>query len=151
VTDGKTQTAASRFAANVRARRELRGWSQRQLARALVDLGHPTFRQQTVAEIEAGDRAVKLDEALALSSALGISVDSLIRPAGLARQASELLDAAWAAREAGRQAAHWTAEHHAAQQRLARLLKAAGSYETELADEVAIARRALAQPAPAAG
>jgi transcriptional regulator with XRE-family HTH domain len=143
VTASSPDTAAGRFAANMRARRELRGWSQRQLAAALVDQGHQTFRQQTVAEIESGYRQVKLDEALALSRALEVSVDSLIRPTGLAAQASELLDAAWQAQDADRHARHWVDERAAARRRLVRAIEAADS-EDDLADELAVARRALA-------
>ncbi len=89
---GSHGSTASRFALNIRARRELSGLSQRELAQALVDLGHASFRQQTIAEVESGGRQVKLDEALALARALGITVDSLIRPAGLTRQAGRAAD-----------------------------------------------------------
>jgi transcriptional regulator with XRE-family HTH domain len=145
VSDGKQDPTAARFAANVKARRELRGWSQRQLAERMADLGHRSFRQQTVAEIEQGGRAVKLDEALALSRALGISVDNLIRPAGLTKVASELLAAAWETLDTTRQARHWTGESEAARRRLDKAVKRATSHETELADELAVARRALAE------
>lgn len=140
----RPHTAAGRFAANLRARRELRGWSQRQLAEALVDLGHPTFRQQTVAEIESGYRQVKLDEALALSRALGISVDNLIRPAELSARASELLAAAWETQEANRHARHWADRHTSSRQRLVSAVAAADP-EDELAEELAVARRILAE------
>jgi transcriptional regulator with XRE-family HTH domain len=141
----KQDPTAARFAANVRARRELRGWSQRQLAERMADLGHRSFRQQTVAEIEQGSRAVKLDEALALSRALGISVDNLIRPAGLTKVASELLAAAWEALDTTRQAREWAGESEAARRRLAKALVAATGHEDALADELAVAQRALAE------
>jgi transcriptional regulator with XRE-family HTH domain len=144
VSEGRPDTAAARFAANMRARRELRGWSQRELAQALVELGHPTFRQQTVAEIESGYRQVKLDEALALSRALGISVDNLIRPAGLSARASELLAAAWEMQDANRHARHWAAKHASARRRLVRAIDA-GVGEDGLADELAVARRTMAE------
>jgi transcriptional regulator with XRE-family HTH domain len=144
VSDVRANTAAARFAANMRARRELRGWSQRQLAEALVDLGHPTFRQQTVAEIESGYRQVKLDEALALSRALGISVDGLIRPAELSARASELLAAAWETQEADRHARHWADRHALARRRLVSAVAAAVP-DDELAEELAVARRTLAE------
>jgi len=144
MSEGNPDTAAGRFAANMRARRELRGWSQRQLAQALVELGHPTFRQQTVAEIESGYRQVKLDEALALSRALGISVDNLIRPEGLTARASELLAAAWETQDANRNARHWAVKHASAMRRLVRAIEA-GDGEDGLADELAVARRALAE------
>lgn len=128
----------------MRTRRELRGWSQRQLAEVLVELGHLTFRQQTVAEIESGFRQVKLDEALALSRALGISVDNLIRPAGLTARASELLAASWEAEEANRHAHHWAARRASARRRLVSAIEAA-DHEEELEAELADARRALAE------
>jgi len=145
VNESRADTAASRFAANIRSRRELHGLSQRELAQALVDLGHSSFLQQTVAEIEAGSRQVKLDEALAFSRALGITVDNLIRPAGLTREASELLDAARAALDTTRHATHWSRERDAARRQLEKAIARGASYEDELADELAVARRALAE------
>lgn len=142
--EGKPDTTASRFAGNVRARRELSGMSQSELAQALVNLGHSSFRQQTIAEIEGSRRQVKLDEAMALSRALGITVDSLIRPVRLTRQASELLDAARVLEEAARQAARWLTERNAARRRLEKALTAAAGHEDELADELAVARSTLA-------
>jgi transcriptional regulator with XRE-family HTH domain len=145
VSQGNEDPTAARFAANVRARRELRGWSQRQLAEAMSGLGYRSFRQQTVAEIEAGFRSVKLDEALAMSRALGITVDNLIRPAGLTSVASELLAAAWEALDTTRQVKHWTGERAAARRRLAKAITAAKGHETELDAELAVAQRALAE------
>ena len=142
--EGKADTAASRFAANIRSRRESRGLSQRELAQALVDLGHSSFRQQTIAEIEAGSRQVKLEEALACSRALGITVDHLIRPTGLTKEANELLDAAREAVDATRHATHWATERDAARRRLHEAVARGSDYEDALADELAIARRALA-------
>jgi transcriptional regulator with XRE-family HTH domain len=139
---------ASRFAANVRARRELNGMSQGDLAQAMRDLDHGTFRQQTVAEIERGSRAIKLDEALSLSRALGITVDNLLRPAGLTKEASELLDSAREARETHRAALHWAAEHDHAVRRVEQALKRAAGHEAELADEIAVARNTLIEPEP---
>lgn len=144
---GSHGSTASRFAMNVRARRELSGLSQRELARALVDLGHASFRQQTIAEIESGGRQVKLDEALALARALGITVDSLIRPAGLTRQAGELLTAAREAQEAARHAARWAGERELARHKLQHAIETGSEHETELAGELALARRALAETA----
>jgi transcriptional regulator with XRE-family HTH domain len=144
VSEGTPDNSAGRFASNMRARRELRGWSQRQLAQALVELGHPTFRQQTVAEIESGYRQVKLDEALALSRALGMSVENLIRPAGLTARAGELLAAAWETQDANRHARHWAAKHASARRRLLRAIETADR-EDGLADELAVARRTLAE------
>lgn len=142
--EGK-ETTASRFARNVRARREVRGMSQGDLAQAVADQGHPSFRQQTIAEIESGNRQVKLDEAVALSRALGISLDSLMRPAGLTRQAGGLLDAAREAREATRQAHSWARQRADARWRLDKAIGAAAGNEAPLADELAVARRALAE------
>jgi transcriptional regulator with XRE-family HTH domain len=144
VNESKTDTTASRFAANIRSRRESRGLSQRELAQALVDLGHSSFRQQTIAEIEAGSRQVKLDEALACSRALGITVDRLIRRASLTKEANELLDSAREALETTRHATHWVTERDAARRRLHKAVTKGEGNEAELADELAVARRALA-------
>jgi transcriptional regulator with XRE-family HTH domain len=141
--ESRADTTAARFAANIRSRRESRGLSQRELAQALVDLGHSSFRQQTIAEIEAGSRQVKLDEALAYSRALGITVDNLIRPTSLTKEATDLLEAAREALDTTRHATHWAAERDAALLRLHKAITRAASHEEELADELAVARRAL--------
>jgi transcriptional regulator with XRE-family HTH domain len=145
VSDGKSDPAAARFAENIRARRELNGLSQQDLAQAVRDLGHTSFRQQTIAEIENCNRQVKLDEALSLSRVLGATIDHLVRPAGLTAQASELLDAARELRNAARQAAHWAGESKAARRRVNKAISTATKNELVLADEMAIARRTLAE------
>ena len=50
------------------------GVSQSELARRLTDLGVP-FRQQMIQRVETGDRAIRLNEATAICSALGLSLE----------------------------------------------------------------------------
>ena len=74
---------AKAFARNVRRRREAIGVSQHLVATILWRYGFSTWRQTTLAKIEAGRRAVKLDEAFALAALYEISVDDLLRDRGV--------------------------------------------------------------------
>lgn len=143
VNDSKTDTIAARFAENVRARRQLLGKSQAELAQGMRDLGFESFRQQTVAEVEAGNRQVKLDEAHALARVLGQTMDGMTRPAGLARQANALLEAAGNLLDASREESRWASERDSAQRRVEKALSAADGWPYALSDEIAVARRAL--------
>ncbi|MFO6419239.1 helix-turn-helix domain-containing protein [Hylemonella sp. W303a] len=60
------------FGRNVRQRRRILGFSQERLGE-LTQMGRPT-----VAAIEAGRQAVALHQAVALSSALGVSLGELV-------------------------------------------------------------------------
>lgn len=53
------------------------GVSQSELARRLTDLGVP-FRQQMIQRVETGDRAIRLNEATAICSALGLSLEEVM-------------------------------------------------------------------------
>jgi transcriptional regulator with XRE-family HTH domain len=79
---GKPRTSEIRFRERVRSERECRSWSQARLAEALKDNGLPYVFPSTVAKIEAGDRAVRINEASALADIFGLSIDTLVgRPA----------------------------------------------------------------------
>jgi transcriptional regulator with XRE-family HTH domain len=68
----------ARLARSVRALRTARDLTQAGLARKMTDLGfswHPT----TVARVEAGERDISLDEAVALADLLGIPLVDLLR------------------------------------------------------------------------
>jgi transcriptional regulator with XRE-family HTH domain len=68
----------------VKDEREHRGWSQLQMAKLLSDNGIPMMHPTTIAKIEAGDRAVRIDEAAGIADLFGVSLDSLLdRRAGL--------------------------------------------------------------------
>ena len=72
--EGSPQAEAAFRSAMVNARLA-QGVSQTELARRLTDMGLP-FRQQMIQRMETGDRAIRLNEAVALSRVLGLSLDS---------------------------------------------------------------------------
>lgn len=139
----KADTSAARFADNARARRELLGKSQEDIAQGMRDLGFDSFRQQTVTAVESGGRQIKLDEASAWARLLGVTLDALMRPAGLARQANALISAATDLLNASREETRWAAEAESSYRRVTKAITAAADYEAELANELAVARRAI--------
>ncbi len=58
--------------------RKKRGWSQAEVARKLQAKGIDNVHISTVSKIEAGDREIKLDEALAIAEIYGVSLDLLL-------------------------------------------------------------------------
>jgi len=80
---GRRQQAEDYFRKRVKDEREHRGWSQSQMAKLLSGnevppMMHPT----TIAKIEAGDRAVRIDEAAAIADLFEVSLDSLLGRSG---------------------------------------------------------------------
>jgi transcriptional regulator with XRE-family HTH domain len=81
---GRRQQTEDYFGKRVKAEREHRDWSQAQMAKLLSDNGIPMMHPTTIAKIEAGDRAVRIDEAAGIADLFGVSLDSLLgRRAGL--------------------------------------------------------------------
>ncbi|WP_170259323.1 helix-turn-helix domain-containing protein [Nocardioides psychrotolerans] len=84
--------AAVLLGANIRASRKAQhppgpGWSQEALAARMVALGHPTWRQTTVAKVEAGRRPVSMAEGISLAYALGLpQLDALYGDGSLVRK-----------------------------------------------------------------
>lgn len=70
------------FRKQLRQERERRSWSQAEVAKRLSDNGLQMYAT-TVAKIEAGERAVRIDEAAGIADLLEVPLDSL-----LGRQAS---------------------------------------------------------------
>jgi len=70
--------AERRLAANLRILREARDISQAKLAQEMLARDWP-WRQQTVARVENGQRMIRLGEAIALASILGVSLGYLTR------------------------------------------------------------------------
>ncbi len=67
------------FASRVRQIREGLGWSQEELARRLAEIGlrlDPT----AITRIERGDRAVRIEEAVAIAQALRSPLNALLQP-----------------------------------------------------------------------
>lgn len=62
----------------LRTERERRGWSQSHLAKQAMAAGTGSMHPATIAKIEAGDRGVQIDEAVAFANIFGVSVDALV-------------------------------------------------------------------------
>ncbi|MBC6462620.1 helix-turn-helix transcriptional regulator [Actinomadura sp. HBU206391] len=71
-------TPEERFARNLRERREAMGLSQAELAERMVEAGH-AFHQQTIARVENGTRAVRLNEAEQFARVVNSTVADLTR------------------------------------------------------------------------
>jgi transcriptional regulator with XRE-family HTH domain len=81
--------AERRLAANLRILREGRGISQARLAQEMLAWDWP-WRQQTVTRVENGQRMIRLGEAIALASILGVSLGYLTRPGSEALEAEKV-------------------------------------------------------------
>ena len=73
------------LAHNVRAYRQLRGLDQAELGHRMQSLGH-LWRQVTVSEVERRQRSVSVPEMIALTLALGVTVEQLLDPRGPERR-----------------------------------------------------------------
>lgn len=72
------QATARMFGVSVKQARERRAWSQSELARQMNDAGWPKYSQVAVSRTEDGTRAVRLDEALAIATVLGLQLEDLL-------------------------------------------------------------------------
>jgi transcriptional regulator with XRE-family HTH domain len=91
---GRREQTEDYFGKRVKDEREHRNWSQAQMAKLLSDNGVPMIHPTTIAKIEAGDRAVRIDEAAAIADLFEVSLDSLLgRQAGLEDELSYRLRA----------------------------------------------------------
>ncbi|MFI9610356.1 helix-turn-helix domain-containing protein [Streptomyces sp. NPDC052023] len=70
-------TAEEVMGKQVRRIRELRGWSQQELARRMHDKGY-SWRQTTVAKTEAADRPIRVNEVQGLAIVFGVTVNDLL-------------------------------------------------------------------------
>lgn len=90
----------ARFRERIRQEREYRKWSQAAVADMLSDKGIKGVYPTTVAKIESGERAVRIDEAAALADLFDMSVDALMgrspgsQPSELAFQLRTVRDTA---------------------------------------------------------
>lgn len=85
---------AAGFVARARAARLAAGHSQAWVAAEMTAAGATAWRQTTVGKVEAGQRALTLDEAYALGGLLGVPVAPVARPAGDALAGDGLVTAA---------------------------------------------------------
>lgn len=75
---GKQSALENRFRRRIKEERERRGWSQTELLKRLESKGIHFSYPSVIAKIEAGERGVGIDEAAAMASLFGVSVDSLM-------------------------------------------------------------------------
>jgi transcriptional regulator with XRE-family HTH domain len=75
---GSQKWADKRFGERVKAERDHRGWSQAEMAKILSDRGIHPMHPTTVAKIEAGDRSVRINEAVGIADLFEVSLDSLL-------------------------------------------------------------------------
>lgn len=66
------------FGGNMKRLREMKGWSQSELARQMNEHGWPKYSQVAVSRTEDGSRIVRLDEALAIANLLDTTVNHLV-------------------------------------------------------------------------
>jgi transcriptional regulator with XRE-family HTH domain len=74
---GLNDLAESRFRENLRRERDSRKWSQAHLAQLLSAKGLAVY-PTTIAKVEAGERAARIDEVVAIADVFGVSVDALL-------------------------------------------------------------------------
>src|SRR6185312_5282971 len=105
---GSEKWTDKRFGKRVKAKRDARGWSQADMAKMLSDRGIHPMHPTTVAKIEAGDRSVRITEAVGIADLFEVSVDSLLgrKPGAQRSEQTYLLralrqssDQVWAALE----------------------------------------------------
>lgn len=75
---GNQGRVGDRFRKRLRDERKRREWSQEDVAKMLADKGIHGVYSTTIAKIEAGDRAVRIDELTALADIFDMSLDGLI-------------------------------------------------------------------------
>lgn len=75
---GRETFVEARFRERVRQEREQRKLSQADLANRLGDKGIKGIYPTTIAKIESGERAVRIDEAAAIADLFEMSLDSLL-------------------------------------------------------------------------
>jgi transcriptional regulator with XRE-family HTH domain len=80
---GRQSALETRFRERVTDARKFRKWSQADLAKKLKDKGIHGIYPTTVAKIESGERAVRIDEAAALADLFDMSLDVLMGRRGI--------------------------------------------------------------------
>ena len=75
---GSQKWTDKRFGERVKAKRDDRGWSQADMAKMLSDRGIHPMHPTTVAKIEAGDRSVRINEAVGIADLFEVSLDALL-------------------------------------------------------------------------
>lgn len=74
---GKNERMVTQLRKRLREERERRGWSQAHIAKLLSDNGIPMYAT-TVAKVEAGERAVRIEELAGIADLFEVSLDGLL-------------------------------------------------------------------------
>jgi transcriptional regulator with XRE-family HTH domain len=142
--DAPDPAGAQRFAAGLRAHREAQGLSQREVAERMHARGF-RYYPQTITKIEASERAVPVEEAVALADELGTTVYALLRPPIITRESYRILSTLRRVRrlrdDANEIELAWEAEAGSLRKLITRAEDS--EYAGELQDEISAARRAL--------
>jgi transcriptional regulator with XRE-family HTH domain len=75
---GRQGRLGDQFRERLKDEREGRKWSQAEVAKMLSDKGISGMYPTTIAKIEAGDRAVRIDELTGIADLFEVSVDALL-------------------------------------------------------------------------
>jgi transcriptional regulator with XRE-family HTH domain len=75
---GSEKWTDERFGKRVKHERDLRGWSQAEMAQMLSDNGIQPIHPTTIAKIEGGTRSVRINEALGIANLFEASLDELL-------------------------------------------------------------------------
>jgi transcriptional regulator with XRE-family HTH domain len=75
---GISEPVAAYFRNRLKNERNTRNWSQAKMADLLSDKGLEGVYATTIAKIEAGDRAARIDEIAAVADVFEVSVDTLL-------------------------------------------------------------------------
>ena len=76
---GAARSPNGHFRYQLAEARKARGFSQAQLAKRLTEIGYK-MHETSIARIESGERRVSLDDAMAISLALGCQLAQLVAP-----------------------------------------------------------------------
>lgn len=124
------------FADNVRRIRELKGWSQGELARRISKLGVEGFHQTTISRIEKGERLVRLGEARSIARALNRPVDHFLQSSRDVEPLEKLKEDRHRAAAAGRELTAAVREYQEAMDVLAKDVERAKSILNRPDDEL---------------
>jgi transcriptional regulator with XRE-family HTH domain len=75
---GSTKWVDEQFGQRVKQNRERKGWTQQQMAAMLAEKGIQPMHATTVAKIEAGDRSVRINEAVGIANLFEMALDALV-------------------------------------------------------------------------
>lgn len=87
---GRKERTDDYFRKRLKRERERRDWSQAAMAKMMSDNGIP-MHATTIAKIEAGDRAVRIDEATGIAELFRLSLDGMLGRKGMEDDESHAL------------------------------------------------------------